>query len=76
MGNAVSAAEVVSNELLHKGSGDSGNSIKSPHPSSWTGEPPPGCPMHKSEGASKVSLKILDPSFVKDEVIAWFSYCC
>uniref|UniRef100_A0A8D8VCW5 Holocytochrome c-type synthase n=1 Tax=Cacopsylla melanoneura TaxID=428564 RepID=A0A8D8VCW5_9HEMI len=43
MGNAVSAAEVVSSELLH--STDVSN--KSPHPASWTGEPPPGCPMHQ-----------------------------
>ncbi|KAI5712616.1 hypothetical protein M8J76_002809 [Diaphorina citri] len=53
MGNAVSAAEIVSSELLHKGAEETKKTLHSPHPSSWTGEPPPGCPMHKEGGASK-----------------------
>lgn len=57
MGNAVSAAEIVTSELLQKTSDD--KSVRSPHPASWTGEPPPGCPMHKEGGVSKVSIKHL-----------------
>lgn len=61
MGNVVSAAEIVSSELLQKSGMDQKTN---PHPPSYTGEPPPGCPMHKEGGASKPP-----PGFVESEEI-------